>query len=228
MPNLIPQDIREWMRRMEFKTNDLARRMSSLIPGDIADAVDLDGYMSTGRWRRPSAVGTTTALNYPFDGASGTLEVYWEPTNAQVHQIWYDRSGSIWSRWWNGATWSAWLRNFRDSGWDSLTGDLNAGYTSSDLQVSRVDETVFIEGSVSPTTNWGAVMANNVILATVLDAQFRPAQNHTFVTAGSATISPLVAFRVALTSGGVIGIRCNTATHGGSISLNYTYRGAPL
>lgn len=109
MPNLIPQDIREWMRRMEFKTNDLTRRMSNLIPGDIADGVDLNGYKSSGRWRRPSTTGTTTALHYPFAGASGTLEVYWEPTNPQVHQIWYDRNGAIYSRWWNNVVWSSWL-----------------------------------------------------------------------------------------------------------------------
>lgn len=110
MPNLIPQDIREWMRRMEFKTNDLTRRMSNLIPGDIADAVDLDGFKSSGRWRRKSNTGTTTALHYPFAGAAGVLEVYWLPddVSVQVHQVWYDRSGSIWSRWWNGAAWSAW------------------------------------------------------------------------------------------------------------------------
>lgn len=108
MPNLVPQDIREWMRRMEFRVTDLTRRMSTLIPGDIADGVNLNDYMSTGRWRRPSIVGTTTALNYPFAGASGTLEVYWEPTSTQVHQIWFDRSGSIWTRWWNGTTWAAW------------------------------------------------------------------------------------------------------------------------
>lgn len=108
MPNLIPQDIAEWMRRVEFKVNDLTRRLSSLIPGDIADNVDLDGFKSTGRWRRPSTVGTTTALHYPFTGASGTLEVYWEPTNPQAHQIWYDRNGAIFSRWWNNVSWSAW------------------------------------------------------------------------------------------------------------------------
>lgn len=108
MPNLIPQDIREWMRRMEFKTNDLTRRMSNLIPGDIADGVDLDGYKSSGRWRRPSTTGTTTTLHYPFNGAAGTLEVYWEPTNPQVHQVWFDRSGSVWTRWWNNIVWSAW------------------------------------------------------------------------------------------------------------------------
>lgn len=109
MPNLIPQSIEEWMRRIEFKTNDLTRRMSTLIPGDIADSVNLDGFMSTGRWRRPSAVGTTTALGYPFNGASGTLEVYWEPTNAQVHQVFVNRGGGFFTRWWNGTTWSAWV-----------------------------------------------------------------------------------------------------------------------
>lgn len=108
MPNLIPQDIREWMRRMEFKTNDLGRRLSSLIPGDIADAVDLDGFTSSGRWRRRSATGTTTALHYPFAGAAGTLEVYWDPAFTQVHQVFYDVSGSIWTRWFDGTTWSGW------------------------------------------------------------------------------------------------------------------------
>lgn len=111
MPNLIPQDIREWMRRQEFKVNDLTRRMSNLIPGDIADGVDLDGFKSSGRWRRKSNTGTTTALHYPFAGAAGVLEVYWLPddVSVQVHQIWYDRNGSMWSRWWNGAAWSAWV-----------------------------------------------------------------------------------------------------------------------
>jgi len=108
MANLIPQDIREWMRRMEFKVNDLTRRNSNLIPGDIADSVDLDGYLSSGRWRRPSSTNTTTALHYPFNGAAGTLEVYWEPTSSQVQQIFYDRGGSVWQRWWNGTTWSVW------------------------------------------------------------------------------------------------------------------------
>jgi len=115
MPNLIPQSINEWMRRMEFKVNDLTRRMSSLIPEDIADAVNLNDFKSTGRWRRPSTVGTTTALNYPINGASGTLEVYWDLNNPQVHQIWYDRGGSVWSRWWNGSVWSAWTSS-DDSG----------------------------------------------------------------------------------------------------------------
>lgn len=227
MANLIPQDIREWMRRMEFKVNDLTRRMNPLIPGDIADSVDLDGFMSSGRWRRPSVTGTTTALNYPFDGASGTLEVYWEPTNDQVHQIFYDRSGSIWSRWWNGLTWSAWLRNFRDSGWDSLNADLAAAYTSSNFEVSRVDETVFIQGQVTPTGNWGAVMANNNIMSTLLDTQFRPSISHVTINASSAT-GAMVNFRVSVQNSGQIGVRCDTATHTGGVFINYAYRGVAL
>lgn len=108
MPNLIPQDIAEWMRRVEFKLNDFTRRPSNLIPGNIEDSVDLNGFMSSGRWRRRSTTGTTTALNYPFEGAAGTLEVYWDPDNVQVQQVFVDRAGSTWTRWWNGSVWSNW------------------------------------------------------------------------------------------------------------------------
>jgi len=227
VPNLIPQDIREWMRRMEFKTNDLTRRLSSLIPGDIADDVDLDDFMSSGRWRRRSTTDTTTVLHYPFDGAAGTLEVYWDPAFTQVHQVFYDITGSIWSRWFDGVVWSAWLRNFRDSGWDSLNGDLAAAYTSSNFEVSRVDETVFIQGQVTPTGNWGAVMANNNIMSTVLDTQFRPIQSHVIISASSAT-GAMVNFRVSVQSGGQISVRCDTATHTGGVFIDHTYRGTAL
>lgn len=149
MPNLIPQSIEEWMRRVEFKVNDLTRRMSSLIPGDIADGVDLNGFMSTGRFRRPSVVGTTTALNYPFAGASGTLEVYWEPSNAQVHQIWYDRSGTMFSRWWNGSVWSSWEG---DTGWVSLTNATGWNdFSGNDLEVRRIGKSVRCRGRAERT-----------------------------------------------------------------------------
>ena len=129
MPNLIPQDIREWMRRMEFKVNDLTRRNSNLVPGDIADGVDLDGFMSSGRWRRASAVGTTTALHYPFNGASGTLEVYWEPTSVQVQQVFINRGGGFFTRWWNGTTWSAWVSGASDGLPAPATATNNANQT---------------------------------------------------------------------------------------------------
>jgi hypothetical protein len=107
MPNLIPQDIREWMRRMEFKTNDLTRRMSTLIPGDIADNVDLDDFVSTGRWIRQSTTGTTTALHYPYNGIRGVLEVYWNPDYAIVRQVFFG-GGSVWSRTFDGI-WGVWV-----------------------------------------------------------------------------------------------------------------------
>jgi hypothetical protein len=152
VPNLIPKTIEEWMRRMEFKVNDLTRRMSSLIPGDIADGVDLNDFMTTGRWRRPSAVGTTTGLNYPRDGSSGTLEVYWEPTNPQVHQIFYDRSGSRHSRWWNGTTWSAW-----DGVWVPITTGFSASVTpmggNQQPMAMRQGNLVAVRGRVSVAAN---------------------------------------------------------------------------
>jgi hypothetical protein len=157
MPNLIPQDIREWMRRMEFKVNDLTRRMSNLIPGDIADNVDLDGFMSSGRWRRKSNVDTTTALNYPFDGAAGMLEVYWVPDNVsvQVQQVFHDRSGSRHSRWFNGATWSNW-----DGVWVDIT-DFEAGVTpqtgGNTPQVMRQGNIVSIRGRATTAGISGAV-----------------------------------------------------------------------
>jgi hypothetical protein len=148
VPNLIPQDIREWMRRMEFKVNDLTRRMSNLIPGDIADSVDLDDYMSSGRWIRRSNIGTTTALNYPFDAAAGVLEVYWDPTFDQVHQVFHDRSGSRHSRWWNGASWSNW-----DGVWIDITTGFSAGVTAqtggNTPQAMRQGNIVAVRGRVT-------------------------------------------------------------------------------
>lgn len=175
MPNLIPQDIREWMRRLEFKVNDLTRRMSNLIPGDIADGVDLDGFMSSGRWRRPSTVGTTTALNYPFAGASGTLEVYWEPTNPQVHQIWYDRNGTIWSRWWNNVVWSAWTAaSEEDTGWVAvpMTGNWQ-DFSGSDVEVRRIGKLVRVRGRAERITS---NLSNATSTMATLPVGFRPAR----------------------------------------------------
>lgn len=109
MPNLVPQDINEWMRRMESRMTELTRRMSDLVPGTIENDVDLDGFMSTGRWYRTSNVGTTTALGYPANGVAGVLEVYQVPPFDQVIQVFINRLGPRHTRWWNGAVWSAWV-----------------------------------------------------------------------------------------------------------------------
>lgn len=109
MPNLVPQDINEWMRRMESRITELTRRRNDLVPGVIDDGVDLDGYMSSGSWFRLSTVGTTTADGYPADGVAGILRVYQAPPSDFVVQEFIHRSdGRRWTRWFNNVTWSAW------------------------------------------------------------------------------------------------------------------------
>ena len=197
MPNLIPQDIREWMRRQEFKTNDLTRRMSNLIPGDIADGVDLDGFMSSGRWRRKSNAGTTTGLNYPFAGAAGVLEVYWLPDDAsvQVHQIWYDRAGSIWSRWWNGVTWSAWLASGSSTPVAIVAG---ANYVSSATSEFQAPGVVLLAGNLLKSA---VPLVRGVTIGTVALAH-RPS----VLRRGSAALASAVP-----TGAGVSGIQITTA-----------------
>lgn len=171
MPNLVPQDIREWMRRMEFRITDLTRRVSTLIPGAIADAVDLDDYTSSGRWIRVSNIGTTTALHYPFAGAAGVLEVYWDPSGHQVHQVWYDRSRGIWSRWWNGATWSAW--DGGDTGWVTVPTTTNwQNFSGSEVQVRRIGKSVRVRGRAERLTS---TLTTTSTMMT-LPAGFRPAR----------------------------------------------------
>jgi hypothetical protein len=169
MPNLIPQDIREWMRRMEFKTNDLTRRMSTLIPGDIADNVDLDGFVSTGRWIRQSTTGTTTALHYPYDGIRGVLEVYWNPDYALVRQVFFG-GGSVWSRVFDGATWSIWvpaddpnlpdLASINDASSQSISSTTLAALPSSvAATVALPPGTFLVDASVSCMIGSGTAFA---------------------------------------------------------------------
>lgn len=109
MPNLIPQDIGEWMRRVESRITELTRRRNDLVPGIIEDNVDLDGYTSSGAWYRESTTLTTTALNYPANSVAGILRVYRVPPLDSIVQEFIHRSdGRRWTRWYNGATWTAW------------------------------------------------------------------------------------------------------------------------
>lgn len=211
MPNLIPQTIEEWMRRAEFKMNDLTRRMSTLIPGDIADGVDLDGFMSTGRWRRPSLTGTTTALHYPFNAASGTLEVYWEPTNAQVHQVFYERGGSVWTRWWNGTSWSAWTST-SDSGLPNIAqGNESALQTIVATTQATLPTPVTAVLAVPPGTH--------LIQASV---SCMVGSGSAFAPSSSASVryhlSGALAFAPAATTAGVAGVNQPIGTGGGTLS----------
>ena len=214
MPNLIPQDMREWMRRIESKTNDLTRRMSNLIPGDIGDAVDLDGFKSSGRWRRPSTTGVTTALNYPFNGASGTLEVFWEPTNAQVQQVWYDRSGGIFTRWWNDIVWSAWqsasdpglpnIASTTDSSLQSITSGTLATLPSPvSATLSLTAGTYIVQASVS------CMVGSGVAFAPSASASLR------YWLSGALTFQP------NSTTAGVAGVNLPIGTGGGTLTRNH-------
>lgn len=109
VPNLVPQDINEWMRRIESRIADLTRRRNDLVPGIIATGVDLDGYRTSGAWYRESTTSTTTTLNYPANSVAGILRVYQAPPGDSVVQEFIHRSdGRRWTRWYNGATWTAW------------------------------------------------------------------------------------------------------------------------
>lgn len=213
MPNLIPQDIREWMRRIEFKTNDLTRRMSSLIPGDIAEGVDLDGYKSTGRWRKPSTSGTTTTLHYPFNGASGTLEVYWEPTNPQVHQIWYDRSGSIWTRWWNNVAWSAWLASGA-----SVPVAIAAGTDYTSAATSEFDGPGVIRLS-GDLVKSAVPLVRGVTIGTVTLAHRPSVLRRGVVALGTATPPGSGASGIQITTAGAIVLTANSADLAGLIRV---------
>lgn len=214
MPNLVPQDIREWMRRMEFRITDLTRRVSTLIPGAIADNVDLNGFMSTGRWRRPSTVGTTTALNYPFAGASGTLEVYWDPTNAQVQQVWYDRAGGIFTRWWNEIVWSAW-QSASDPGLPNI-----ASTTDSSLQTITSATLATLPSPVSATLS--LTPGTYIIQASV---SCMVGSGVAFAPSSSASLrywlSGALTFQPNSTTAGVAGMSPPIATGGGTLTRNH-------
>lgn len=109
MPNLVPQDMNEWMRRIESRLNDVTRRQNDLVPGVIDTGVDLDGYMTSGAWYRESTNSTTTALHYPANSVAGVLRVYQAPPMTSVVQEFIHRSdGRRWTRWFNEVSWSAW------------------------------------------------------------------------------------------------------------------------
>ena len=113
-----------------------------------------------------------------------------------------------------------------DTGQVSLTGDLVGTVSSANFEVSRIGRTVFLQGSITPNTNWGAAMANTNLMATVLDPEFCPTQSHVLI-AGSSATGAMVNFRVSLQSGGQIAVRCDTATHTGAVQIFHTYRGTP-
>lgn len=94
-----------------------------------------------------------------------------------------------------------------------------AGFTST-LEVRRIGNEVTYQGTLLPTTNWGA--ANSLqqpVTAGSIPQEFRPLVSLIYIT-GSGATSAANLFRVAIQSNGGIQVRCNTATHTNSCSVN--------
>lgn len=109
MPNLVPHDMNEWMRRQEMRIQDLVNRRSDLIPVRLKDNTNLNDFHYPGRYIRYPTTGNTTALGYPTNGASGTLDVVRVPGDQRVHQIFFNRvNGNVYQRWYEPTSWGAW------------------------------------------------------------------------------------------------------------------------
>lgn len=113
MPNIVPKTMEDWMRRRELSSQTVDDRKSDLVARNIADTVDLDDFLWSGRYFRESTTGTTTALGYPEDGAAGTLEVIRNPASVEAQQVFHNRvTGVSWIRWYDGVSWGPWMSGF--------------------------------------------------------------------------------------------------------------------
>lgn len=104
-----------------------------------------------------------------------------------------------------------------DSGWVNITAA--AGFTST-LQVRKIGDEVTYRGTLVPNTDWGAANSLQVPVAVGgVPAEFRPPASLIYVGATGATTAA-TNFRVAIQSNGAIQVRCNTAAHTNSCSVN--------
>lgn len=104
-----------------------------------------------------------------------------------------------------------------DSGWVNIAAA--AGFTSS-LQVRRIGDQVTYRGTLTPTVDWGAANSLQMPVAVGgVPAEFRPPASLIYIGASGAT-SAANLFRVAIQSNGGIQVRCNTAAHTNSCSVN--------
>lgn len=216
MPNLIPQDIREWMRRVEFKLNDLIRRTSDQMPGEIADAVDLNDYQSSGRWVRESTTGVTTALNYPTAGVAGVLEVYQNPPSTNVIQKFTDRvNRNIWIRFFNGVSWSAWGSG--DSGGLPLPA---LGQVAATQNVTAATPSPL----PTPVTAQITVPAGTTIVGASVSALIGSTPGFTPAASGSVRywLSGALTFQPGTNTSAVGGVDEPVASGGGTLSLVHT------
>ena len=104
-----------------------------------------------------------------------------------------------------------------DSGWVNITAA--AGFTST-LQVRRIGDQVTYRGTLVPNTDWGAANSLQMPVAVGgVPAEFRPPASLIYIGASGAT-SAANLFRVAIQSNGGVQVRCNTAAHTNSCSVN--------
>lgn len=104
-----------------------------------------------------------------------------------------------------------------DTGWVAVPAA--AGFTST-LEVRRIGEEVMYRGTLLPNVDWGA--ANSLqqpVAAGGVPAEFRPPASLIYLGASGAGVATTV-FRVAVQSNGGIQVRCSTAAHTNSCSVN--------
>lgn len=175
MPNLTPKTMDGWLRQQEDHAADLTSRKSNLVARNIADTVDLDDFLWSGRYYRESTTGTTTALGYPEDGAAGTLDVIRNPASIEAQQVFHNRvSGISWIRWYDGVSWGPWMSGGSATGglWQDYTpvltnislgnGTMQARYTQNGMTVHFWVDILFgsttsVTGSIdigTPTTGF--------------------------------------------------------------------------
>lgn len=112
------------------------------------------------------------------------------------------------------------VADFADTGWVSVTAA--AGFSSS-LEVRRIGHNVTLRGTLLPTTDWGAANSlQQAVAAGGIPAEFRSPISLTILGATGATTAATI-FRVAIQSNGGIQVRCSTAAHTNSCSVNLTY-----
>jgi hypothetical protein len=106
-----------------------------------------------------------------------------------------------------------------DTGW--VTIPAAAGFTSS-LQVRKIGRSITYRGTLTPTVDWGAANSLQMPVAVGgIPAQFRfPISLIIPGSSGATSAAPI--FRIAIQSNGGIQVRCNTAAHANSCSVNFT------
>lgn len=107
-----------------------------------------------------------------------------------------------------------------DTGWVAIPAA--AGFTSA-LFVRRIGHYVSLRGTLSPNVDWGAANSAQMPVAVGgVPAEFRSPISQIIIGGSGATTAATI-FRVAVQSNGGIQVRCSTAAHTNSVSVNFTY-----